>query len=116
MPNWCHNRVVISHMKPQPIKELAKIFQGNSPFATLIPEPENIHNRSDWCGENWGCNRDLYDGVDAMRLSKDKTILQLWFQTAWCPPDKIKEHIDSMDDFEIEWHWDEPGMGGSGYL
>lgn len=121
MPNWCHNRVVISHMEPQPIKELADIFQGNSPFATLIPEPENIHNLvggvRDWRVNNWGCKCDLYRGVDAMVLSEDKTILQMWFETPWCPPYKIKNHIQNMNDgFEIEWHWDEPGMGSAGYL
>ena len=141
MPNWCHNRVVISHMEAQPIKELADIFQKNQPFATLVPQPdwENTPNDKgelpvvsdlglefdgkqdlrwyDWRLDNWGCKWDLNEGDVTVKLSEDKTILQMWFETPWGPPDKIKEHIDNMNDgFEIEWHWDEPGMGSAGYL
>ena len=142
MPNWCHNRVVISHMKPQPIKELVDIFQKDQPFNALIPQPdwENIPNDKGelpiidkmgflefngeqdmrwyhWRLANWGCKWDLNEGEVVMKLNKDKTILQMWFETPWGPPDKIKQHIDTMNDsFEIEWHWDEPGMGSAGYL
>ena len=130
-------------MEPQPIKELVDIFQKGQPFNALIPQPdwENTPNDKgelpthhdkldflefdgkqdlrwyDWRLDNWGCRGDLNEGDVTMELSKDETILKMWFETPWCPPDKIKEHIDSMNDgFEIEWHWDEPGMGSAGYL
>lgn len=131
-------------MKAQPIQELAGIFQADRPFSTLVPEPdwENTPNKEgklptisdapfkalefddaqdlrwyDWRLANWGCKWDLNEGDVTMELSSDETVLQMWFETPWGPPDKIKKHIDSMDDgYEIEWHWDEPGMGSAGYL
>ena len=129
-------------MKPQPIKELVDIFQKDRPFNALVPQPDWENTPNDkgqlpthhdklgflefdgeqdlrwyyWRLNNWGCKWDLKASDVVVKLNKDKTILQMWFETPWGPPDKIKEHIDSMDDFEIEWHWDEPGMEDAGYL
>ena len=128
-------------MEAEPILALADIFKKDHPFNAIIPQPdwENTPNDNgelpvlgkmglefdgeqdlrwyDWRLANWGCKWDLNEGDVKMELSEDKTTLKMWFETPWGPPDKIKEYLSAANDgFEIDWHWDEPGMGGSGYL
>jgi len=40
MPNWTYNRVRVRGDDSEKIQEVKKIFEGEKPFHTLIPEPD----------------------------------------------------------------------------
>jgi hypothetical protein len=133
MPNWCENRVTI-HGDVETIavfidKHIKKDF-----FNTVIPMPEELRNTTadfrtaypelvekyghnnwyDWANANWGTKWDV-DISD--QKSQDKEMINLFFDTAWCPPEGVFKTLrDMYPTLDIVWFYDEPGMGFAGYL
>jgi len=140
MPNWCHNRVDLTHDDPKEVAALFEIFENPQPFAALMPEPDwqatpndqghfpgprygqfEPHRFPDgsvderwysWRIANWGVKWDCPE-VDV--IDRDAYGFRLVFETPWGPPDGICELIRSRG-FYVSWLWDEPGMCDAGYL
>lgn len=140
MPNWCHNRVDLTHDDPEAVAALVHIFENPQPFAALMPEPDwratpndqghlpgprygrwDCHRFPDgsaderwysWRLAHWGVKWDLPE-VDV--IDGDAYGFRVEFETPWGPPEGICELIRSRG-FYVSWLWDEPGMGQAGYL
>ena len=66
-----------------------------------------------WATENWGTKWQPTD----IELDDDTNYLVYHFDTAWCPPEGIWEHIvGQFPNLRVTWFYDEPGMEFCGYL
>ena len=83
MPNWCSNSVAVTHSDPHKLKELADIFQSDSPFNSLIPQP-------DWT--NTPASEDIRD-FGGVTVAKKGEL-----------PEKDVMKLASGEDY-ISWRW-----------
>ena len=73
-------------------------------------------NWYDWCINNWGCKWDI-DTKEMFQYDEGADWIQLDFNTAWCPPQGIKDKLDEMfPELSISWFYKEPGCQISGWL
>lgn len=134
MPNWCENVVYVCGTKEARDK-IRDIFQGDKPFATIIPEPDYnkvlvpftypfIHVGEtavvgrdnawwDWRVQNWGTKWDL--NVDEAQIDEndsllDEEALSIGFQTAWSYPANILQKMSEIEGVEmVHGTFSEPG-------
>lgn len=136
MPNWCNNRVVISHEDTQKLEALVVAIKEGKFCNHVIPVPEDLQivagsvgdpvaqaelerktaenlkkygagNWYDFCVSRWGTKWDV-DAYDTDIKIKDNTI-EFGFDSAWAPPVGIYEALVD-DGFEVEATYYEPGM------
>tara|TARA_R100000742_G_C4277916_1_gene100200 strand:+ start:823 stop:1236 length:414 start_codon:yes stop_codon:yes gene_type:complete len=134
MPNWCENRVTISF----DVIEDKKLFINRClteaedepgtyflDFHKIRPlglgEDENGDPKWDYnvAVDLWGTKWEIGDTVvDQVWVEDDEDLwLQMYFETAWSPPEGIYNELNAMfDDAHISWFYDEPGMEFAGYL
>jgi hypothetical protein len=124
MPNWCENRVSISAEADQ-IKEIKELFSQDNPFGKILPQPseEDLPQGNDflpgwysWRVNNWGTKWDI-EAADVSFTEDEDEYLQMFFMTAWAPPNGICEKLREMyEDASITWFYDEPGIQDAGYI
>ena len=68
----------------------------------------------DWSNYHWGTK---WDVEDVMISSEDDDLIEMDFETAWCPPEPVFQYIrTNFPDLTISWFFHEPGMELTGYL
>lgn len=109
MPNWCFNRVVLTHENVEAVDEFEKHLvknKGEDIFQYLRPRPEDQDpNWYDWNVQNWGTKWDT--SVDWKR---DGDEIHLSFESAWSPPISLFEYLE-QDRWTIDAQYIEEGMG-----
>ena len=142
MPNHCHNRVTFYSANTEDVAKLKKIFEDESTFGQIIPEPDwpNTPNKDgelpvkhedpwltyrwsngrqddrwyDWRIQNWDTKWDAYDVVVT---DEDPECTEVEFNTAWSPPEAICHALrEQYPDVSVSWCYDEPGCEIAGYL
>ena len=145
MPNHCHNRVTFYSANTEDVAKLKKIFEDESTFGQIIPEPDwnntpnkdgelptlpdvdNVFHmpffkstdRVDDRWYNWRVqNWDTkWDAYDVVVTDDDPECTEVEFNTAWCPPEAICSAIrEQYPDVSVSWFFDEPGCEIAGYL
>ena len=128
MPNWCDNRVSIHCNDKSIIKEFVDNFMTNGvlDFFKIVPlglgNDEEGNPKWDYHAavDKWGTKWPLSD-EDADSTHIQENTIDMFFVTAWAPPEGIYNAIDEWfdertPDFSISWFYDEPGMEFAGYL
>tara|TARA_R100001015_G_C4583558_1_gene139744 strand:+ start:496 stop:909 length:414 start_codon:yes stop_codon:yes gene_type:complete len=134
MPNWCENRVTIyfdtlddkvlfiDRCLTKSSENLDSYFLDFHKIRPLgLGEDENGEPNWDYnvAVDLWGTKWAVEEIVADQTWVDDKEDLwlQMYFETAWAPPDGIYNELNAMfDDADISWFYDEPGMQFAGYL
>ena len=139
MPNWCNNRVTLTHADPVMIDRAVKAYQQGRLLNEFIPVPQELVDTvaspgtqeealvaqrtantekfgfADWytfCLTNWGTKWDV--GGDGEFIEQDSpNEVELAFDSAWAPPIAAYEQLEGLG-FEIEAYYFEPGMAFCG--
>ena len=78
-----------------------------------LTEQYGTNNWYDWAYDNWGTK---WDTSDVERKDSIESVDYI-FQTAWCPPEPIYEHLVALfPNLYINWYYREDGMEMAGYL
>jgi hypothetical protein len=111
MPNWCNNRLNISHEDPAQIERAKTAYKAGRFLEEFIPFPNGEWDYN-WCVNAWGTKWDV-GGEDAHMVEQDANGVVFNFESAWAPPtgayDKLMEQ-----GFEIIAYYYEPGMAFAG--
>ena len=139
MPNWCKNKVRIEGDEEEIKHFLETCFvDGELEFEKIIPYPESAPSRDDqpddlrerinhpfakwyndfgydWCIETWGTKWGASEQKNDLKSYLEK--IELYFLTAWRPPEgihaKIKEMLPSCS---ITWFYREEWDAICGWL
>ena len=110
MPNWCSNRVIITHEDPAKITWIESAVNSDSFMNTVVPRPQQQEdNWYDWNCANWGTKWD----VDAEISDQDQNSITIYFDSAWSPPIAFYKNLEDMG-FEVEATYYESGMAIAG--
>ena len=121
MPNDCYNVLILRHSNRAKLTEActaykrAKLLDYFCPqpnFEDVVGKPADIRwvgysLRYVWRNRHWGTKCDIYDH-DGYLLSQDT--LRLAFSTAWGPPLRAYDAAVENHGFQVEAHYNEPGM------
>ena len=145
MPNHCHNRVTFYSANTEDVAKLKKIFEDESTFGQIIPEPDwaNTPNKdgelptppsgdnpyhvpwfksTDRADDRWYDWRiqnwdTKWDAYDVVVTDDDPDQLEVEFNTAWSPPEAVCSALrEQYPDLSVSWFFDEPGCEIAGYL
>lgn len=141
MPNWCNNKVTLSHDDPAMIKRAEKAFKKGAFLSEFIPCPKplietmsgsygegyerEVHeaiqkinikhfgfpNWYDWCCAKWGTKWDIGGRDGACEFEGQS--LKLFFDSAWSPPIAAYETLESLG-FSVLAYYHEPGCSFCG--
>jgi hypothetical protein len=138
MPNWCNNRVVISHEDTAKLEALVGAIKEGKFCNHVIPVPESLHivagmvsdeaeqkkleedtarnidvhgygNWYDFCVDRWGTKWDI-DPYDPEDVAIKDNCIEFGFDSAWAPPIGVYAELVEQG-FEVEATYYEPGMG-----
>ena len=138
MPNWCNNRVVISHEDTAKLEALVGAIKEGKFCNHVIPVPESLHivagmvsdeaeqkkleedtarnievhgygNWYDFCVDRWGTKWDI-DPYDPEDVVIKDNCIEFGFDSAWAPPIGVYAELVEQG-FEVEATYYEPGMG-----
>ena len=127
MPNWCLNKLTISHEYRSKIMEFVKAYKEGKVCEHYLPVPrtqdgELIIDQThpdywyDWCVNNWGTKWDIgsdngeVHGLNPTIVDNEATMS---FDSAWSPPLGLYEKLVELG-FSVEATYFEPGIGFCG--
>jgi hypothetical protein len=114
MANDCNIHLIISHPEKEKMDALVQAFDNNCLFQTFRPIPEGEKNQLEFCAENWGTMKDVYD-VESIDYSNDEDHCWfLTFSTAWTPPVEFVKFLHEELGFDVNMHYCECGVGFCG--
>lgn len=108
MPNWCHNKLTISHDDAAQIARV-KDHKDNV-LQAFIPCPQELLQNEgwyDWCVNNWGTKWDI--NLSIIHESVDGKSIVAYFDSAWSPPLEAYQKLEKMG-FKIDALYSESGM------
>lgn len=135
MPNWCNNRLTLTHSDPAQIERAVKAFKDGRLLAEFIPVPQELRDTvaspgtsdeelvaqrnanvekygyPDWwafCVNEWGTKWDVDGEADYIEIHSPDSVT-LTFDSAWSPPLTAYERLTDMG-FDAEAYYWEPGM------
>jgi hypothetical protein len=141
MPNWCMNRVVLSHPDSKQIDKAHRAIKKNRLFQSFHPCPRALTNTmsgfhadpvrreaherkqkrnmdkygfKDWYGWRLAKWDTKWDICHAEIQEKHKDEITVSFDTAWSPPLAFYEKLVELG-FSVKAFYSEPGMGFAGY-
>jgi hypothetical protein len=143
MPNWCENKLWLTHDSSALLDLAESAFRDGEPFQKMMPCPAELFDRSD-APESFYADpkrvqdkaqkealnlekhgsKDWYDwcvdnwgtkwdAADASVNDKDSNWLELHFNTAWGPPLGFYKHLEGLG-FKVRGMYYEPGVGFAG--
>lgn len=115
MPNWCENRIKISHPDIAMMNKVCDAINTGKLCETFAPTPEHLlagEGWYDWRIEHWGTKWDICEPYSFI-LTKDGLSGEGGFQSPWCPPLMILNKLEKIG-YKIECAYLEDGMGFAG--
>lgn len=115
MPNWCLNKLKISHEDRSKVMEFVHAFKEGKACEHYLPMPEG-EDWYDWNIENWGTKWDIgsdngeVHGLNPTVVDNEATMS---FDSAWSPPIGLYEELDRLG-FMVDASYFEPGIGYCG--
>lgn len=128
MPNWCMNRLTVSHEDPAKLSEFCQAYNAGKMLSHYLPQPEYLQTgeiittpggeeikcMSDdewqWRVANWGTKWDISPGQEASVCNGEVCVL---FDSAWSPPVGLWPRLEALGFRVTALYW-EPGMGFCG--
>lgn len=127
MPNWCLNKLTISHEDRSKVMEFVHAYKEGKTCDHYLPVPRDEKGELitdtnspnywyNWCVNNWGtkwdigCENDQAHGLKPTRVGNQVTVT---FDSAWSPPIKLYEELDKLG-FMVDATYFEPGMAYCG--
>jgi len=115
MPNWCMNKLTISHPNPNMVDRFEKAYNLGKTCSEFLPLPEG-EDWYNWQINNWGTKWDIgSDNNEAHGLKPTVVGNQatMSFDSAWSPPVGLYEKLQELG-FSVEATYFEPGMAYCG--
>ena len=134
MPNWCMNKLTVTHEDKSMIDRFEKAYRDDWVIETFYPTPRDPGDPTMMMGEgkpmskddnpnnnwylwrlkNWGTKwdigcKDAY-GLEPTRVDNE---LSMTFDSAWSPPIGFYERLVSLE-FDVQASYFEPGMSFAG--
>ena len=115
MPNWCLNKLTISHPEQDKITEFVKAYKEGKTCEHYLPMPEGEDWYS-WNSDNWGTKWDIGSdkneehGLHPTVVGNEATMS---FDSAWAPPIGLYKNLHELG-FTVDATYFEPGMGFCG--
>ena len=109
MPNWCDNTVYLKHKDKAQLERAFAAAKEGRLLDEFVPVPKDLQENGgwyDWCVNEWGTKWDI-DLIDTDMLDEDR--VAVYFNSAWSPPIAWYDHMVEQG-FEVEAHYNEPGM------
>jgi hypothetical protein len=107
MPNWCSNRLTLTHKDPAQIQAAIQAFDQGNFLAHFVPMPNGQWDYS-WCVQNWGTKWDVgSNGSECQQL--DNNSAEFHFDSAWSPPVEVYRAMTEQG-FELAATYYESGM------
>lgn len=113
MPNWCYNRVTLTHENPEMIKRVSDSVEVDNFLREFVSPPEDFNYEDGWYEwniENWGTKW----SVSAEIEESQENSITLVFNSAWSPPLEFYKKLFEDYKFGILAYYHEPGMGFCG--
>lgn len=109
MPNWCQNRMIVSHMGDD-LESYLK--QEGFCFGKILPVAHPDVNLN---ADTWGTKWDLHPTVSAECGRSLVNEGSCYFDTAWAPPVPVVKRLTAMfPESRIVLHYYESGFGAAG--
>jgi len=115
MPNWCLNKLKISHEDRSKVMEFVHAFKEGKACEHYLPMPEG-EDWYNWNIKNWGTKWDIgsdngeVHGLHPTIVDNEATMS---FDSAWSPPIGLYEELDRLG-FMVDASYFEPGIGYCG--
>ena len=121
MPNWCRNKLTVSHDDSAVLDRFVKAYNKGTVCKEFIPEPENMgEGWYNWRLNNWGTKWDI--GADEGTEKEERYGLKATivgneascsFDSAWSPPIGLYNELELLG-FRVVATYFEPGMAFCG--
>lgn len=121
MPNWCLNKLTVSHSDPAMVDRFVKAYNAGKACSEFLPMPDDIGDGwYAWCGNNWGTKWDV--GADEGTEKEERYGLKATvvgneancsFDSAWSPPVGLYKKLDELG-YKVHASYFEPGMAFCG--
>ena len=121
MPNWCMNRLTVSHSDSSMMDRFQKAYNAGKTCNEFIPKPDNIgEGWFDWCIDNWGTKWDI--GADigtdheeryGLKATRVDNEISCSFDSAWSPPVGLYSELVDLG-YNVKATYWEPGMAFCG--
>lgn len=135
MPNYCDNKLTLSHKDRDKVEKLYQAILSNSLCNAVIPLPEALRNTTspsrepnevllaefgvdnwyDFCTSRWGTKWDVIDATAKLHDDNGELTIIAGFQTAWSPPEGVYQKLIE-DGFELSAMYFEGGMCFAGVI
>jgi len=119
MPNWCMNKLTISHTDSSMVDRFEKAYNLGKACEEFLPLPEG-ENWYNWQINNWGTKWDIgaemgtdreeYHGLKATRVGNE---VSCSFDSAWSPPIGLYDKLVELG-YDVKASYWEPGMAFCG--
>jgi hypothetical protein len=122
MPNWCMNKLTVSHPNKDMVDRFEKAYNLGKACSDFVPEPNYINDDEwyNWRVCNWGTKWDIGAdigtdkeeryGLKATRVANE---VSCSFDSAWAPPVGLYEKLFELG-YDIKATYWEPGMAFCG--
>lgn len=115
MPNWCSNKLYISHNNTDMITRFIDAFNRDETCNEFIPMPEGYKESGEWYEwsiANWGTKWDIGAARGFCNRTKNCSV-ECSFLSAWSPPIGLYEMLDNLG-FRVCATYYEPGAAYCG--
>ena len=114
MPNWCYNRVELSHTDKKKVDKLEESLKNTEDSETFFNHlrkrpAKQKDNWYEWNISHWGCKWD----ASPNEYERDENNMTIYFDSAWSPPIKLYEYLHDKG-WTVEAYYHEPGMAYCG--
>ncbi|NBR62304.1 MAG: hypothetical protein EBT86_11860 [Actinobacteria bacterium] len=119
MPNWCMNKLVVSHGNSDMVDRFEKAYNLGKACSEFLPLPED-EDWYNWQINNWGTKWDI--GADVGTEKEERYGLKATrvgnevccsFDSAWSPPTGLYEALVELG-YDVRATYWEPGMAFCG--
>ena len=119
MPNWCMNKLTVSHANPDMVDRFENAYNLGKACNEFLPLPEGEDWYS-WQINNWGTKWDI--GADmgtdkeeryGLKATRVDNEVCCSFDSAWSPPVGLYEKLVDLG-YDVKASYWEPGMAFCG--
>ena len=125
MPNWCHNKLTVTHEYENMVHRFVSAYMDNKLCSEFLPPIGEDTN--EWRLANWGQKWDIGPGKDeeyglyptvvnqqgSFSIGAFDCEASVTFSSAWSPPVGLYERLVVLG-FDVQASYFEPGMGFAG--
>ena len=128
MPNWCLNKLTVSHPEMDKVDRFESAYMRSDLCETFLPEPKDdegnpivgadYDENGDfkmpdwwlWRTSNWGVKWDVgYDKDTGLEPTRVENEVSVSFDSAWSPPLGLYERLKVLG-YTVKAYYFEPGM------